>query len=447
MRPEEQIDKIVKGAMNSFESPPPPDGWGRLERTLGSNIKGAVIPFRRRMLTIAAVVLAFVGGYFLAMMNSTDQPLVQDHTVALAENSDSKETRGSDMTKPMTGRTNSTDISTYVSGNNGNQSIRSSADGVTTIHGTTVQQPLQTPPQTLEVGVLLKDLSEPIPIIAMTELLPTLAFEIPYRIVHLGYLRNGQEPTFPATPIAPPDLNRPLTRWSVAGLAGQTISNYYHGTSMPMETGSYRNDLVTTTQEQLFNPLLSYGLGVGYNLTPTFGISTGLSVHQFSTPLINPTKAEYTVMSAEKPVANPLGEVQFNHQIKSSLSKSPQQEVFQGHYAQHLSYLEVPLTATWRLIDRRMGLGLRGGFGGNILQQNQVRFSEETGTVNVGTTDGVKLLYISGIIGADLSIRFNEHWRWSFVPVYRHALQSVSDTEYSPRIISFGLYSGLHFSF
>jgi hypothetical protein len=170
-------------------------------------------------------------------------------------------------------------------------------------------------------------------------------------------------------------------------------------------------------------------------------------MHQFSTTLADVQQSEIATLTSSQPVGNALGQISFNQKIQSDLSKNPVLEVNADRFKQHLSYVEIPLMASWRIADRRLGVGINAGFGTNLLIDNTVTLTEESETRVVGQTEGIKDMYVSSIVSLDLILNLHPKWSWSFTPLYRHALQPVSDNDYDPRIISFGLYTGLNYRF
>ncbi len=436
---EHHIDKAVRGASSGFEAAPPPGVWSRLDRSLDARQRGAVLSIRRKILTTAAVILAFVSGYFLAMVSRIDSPdMAPIQTPLLAvEYADTAEAATPLLPAPRV-TTHSAPSEPLIASHESTSIPLSPRhhDPIDPIHPTRPTQPSDQPIHTTTP-------QSELPQIAFNEWLPDFD----------GLIIPVLEPfTSPVTPPLNTDFQAvdrlPGSRWRIAGIAGQTVANYYQtSAAAPLADGVYQHDMMGTMGEQMLSPLFSWGLNLQYQLSTRTGISTGLAFHQFSTPMVNPVTANYTMLSSGKLGTNPLGAVVLDQTVEMSLAKSPGQEVNPGDFTQHISYLEIPITATWGVSFNRVSLSLSGGIGGNLLQGNDVMHTTESDRQSIGTTDGIKELYFSGILAADVSIRLDEQWHWSFLPVYRHALHSVSQSEFRPRIISFGLYTGLQFRF
>jgi len=438
-KPMKHIDRAVRDASGYFEATPPAGMWAHLERSLNSNTRAGVVSFRRTVLSAAAVVLAFIGGYFLAMMVPSD----------ISDGMPGYSPRIAYSASDIAGMEESEGLEDFLL----EASVVSASTGLASKPGvggfkeTTINNLATVTLPTAETDAAMPLLTAHLTATILPELnhiehLPATDRSLPPQRIALPATLPHQLPD-----IIPSPHRATLPRWSVAGVAGQTIANYYQSSAMPVSEGVYRHDLMSSTKEQILSPLLSWGVSVQYRVTERAGISTGLAFHQFSTPLINPVAAEFTLMSNDNTVGNPIGPVELGQETVKSLQKSPGQEVNTGDFAQHFTYMEVPLTATWRVSFSRIGIGIRGGIGSNILSGNNVLHTTEDEQHIVGTTAGVRPVYFSGIVGADISLRLDDQWSWSFLPVYRHALHPVSKSPYDPRIVSFGLYTGLQFRF
>ena len=437
------IDKRVRTASGSWETPPPSGGWSRIERSLNAQKGARMVLLRRRLTSVAAVLLAFFTGYLIADYNGNDsaiknQPQIsQNSPMEITPNTPEQGIETSlTIAKTQTSETTAAAPS-FITKHT--KSTISSAENHSRIASTTVSSPSFSLPD-IAFTHLSATRTETEPTITIPEL------QIPALFHRITQLSAPFEPSFPKEAPTIPKTT-PDHRWCVAGIAGQTIANYYHGPSLSSENLMYRHDVMASSREKVMNPMSSLGAEVRYQLTSHWGLTGGITMHQFSTTLADVQQSEIATLTSSQPVGNALGQISFNQKIQNDLSKNPVLEVDADRFKQHLSYVEIPLMASWRIADRRLGVGINAGFGTNLLIDNTVTLTEESETRVVGQTEGIKDMYVSSIVSLDLILNLHPKWSWSFTPLYRHALQPVSDNDYDPRIISFGLYTGLNYRF
>jgi hypothetical protein len=431
---EYQIDKRVKESFGDYQVSPPASVWNRLEHSIGSRKRQKVILYRRRFLAAAAVILAFFTGYLAAVLYAPQQDLqIPGRGMQQLAN----EQQPPQLPEGLSAQAQPA-AQQMTDGN-----VPSGRNSLLQAHREKEANIL--PP----MHQLLTLLSLPDMRSGYTEDVTLPLIEYPYLITKLSPMHPV---TVPLNTLPDISRNNYSGRFAVAGLAGQTYANYYlANTAKAYDNGQfaelYQHDVVASSKELVTRPSVSYGMTMDFGITRRIGVSTGLAMHRFSAPLTYGT-GEIALLSTQKPVYNQFGVVHFNDHIRSDMSKSPLLEVNTGEFIQRFSYVEVPVTGVYSLIDRKVNLGVRAGLGGNILTGNSVVLVTSEETTEMGTTEGMRPFYLSGIAGLDVSMQFRKHWSASFSPVYRHALQGVSHQETPrPHIVSLGFYSGIRYRF
>lgn len=436
------IDKRVKDSFSEYRVSPPTGIWNRLEQSIEIQRHARIMLIRRRIILVAAVMAAFITGYFFATINYNSELIVADTTVStLPAKSNEQEifTAGKQSDQPEVAASSLEQMERKVS----NAGMRKETDIITQAQQPVVAQTpvLQGLPATMNLAEI-----EYVETVLISHLdIPTLkpGFLIPV----IGSVKTTKDPVNYLIPDVGAPSSPTQNRWSIAGMAGQTYANYYQGINNQSIDGVYQHSVVSTTQEKITSPLASFTLAVDYNLSSRFGISSGLASHNFSTPL-HYGSMEKVTLNNQKPLVNAFGVIELNDEIRNDISKSPNQTVNSEQFEQSFSYFEIPMTATYRIIDRKIGLGVKAGLGGNFLTDNKVILHMPDGESDVlGETDGVRDFYLSGIFSLDLSLKIFNKWHASFTPVYRHAIQPVSNTSLNPHTFSVGLYSGLRYRF
>lgn len=407
-----------------------------MDQAISGQKRGKVILLRHRIMMVAAAVALLIAGYFVLFMDQ------QPELPVIISEIDQSET-GQDITDITPGSSKEPAQQTSPAGSGYTEALHLTEQQEIT--GRTDSKPNTSNPQKTE-PYYLQVTQTPI---LISELISDESIE-PYDPViptRLPVIPTYSYPGYIFTDAAIPDPQTSY-RWTIAGLAGQTYSNYYEadGSRQALD-GLYQQDVSSGTGEQITHPLVSYGLAVDYQITSRFGVSSGLGLHYFQTPMIQEVSG-LTILSQKKPIANAFGSVSFNDAgIKSTLAKNPLIELYSGRLEQKFSYFEIPVTATYLIIDKQVGLSVKAGFGNNLLLENKVLFTDENISREMGYTEGLKSYYLSGILSLDLYLKFRNKWQANFSPVYRHALQPVSNDPMDPHTFSFGLYSGVKFRF
>ena len=432
------IDKRVKDSFHEFRAAPPPGAWDRLDQAISGQKRGRLILLRNRSIMAAATVAVLIAGYFILFMNQRPDLPVLISDVGNAEVSPDKTEISPGSKEPARHNVSETKAALESDAISEQQNFAARVDqesDAIKIKNVEIEEHRFTKPALTQLEISEHLLDESIEFTA-----PVIPFKLPV-------ISPRNYPEYLIADAATPGSESGY-RWTVAGLAGQTYSNYYEagGSRQPMD-GLYQQDAGAVAREQFTHPLVSYGLTVDYQVTSRFGVASGLGVHYFHTPMIQEVSG-LTILSQKKPVENAFGSVSFNDAgIQSALAKSPLIELYSGRLEQKFSYFEIPVTATYLIIDKQVGLGLKAGFGNNLLLENKVLFTDENISREMGYTEGLKNYYLSGILALDLYLKFRDKWQANFSPVYRHALQPVSNDPLDPHIFSFGLYSGVRFSF
>ena len=115
---------------------------------------------------------------------------------------------------------------------------------------------------------------------------------------------------------------------------------------------------------------------------------------------------------------------------------------------QKLSFIEIPFLARYKLIDKKMGLHLIGGFSTNFLVNNYVLLDQDGNSENIGQTEGINYVNYSSTIGFGINYELFKKIDLSFEPTYKYYLKSIStNKDINFRPYAFGLFTGLVYKF
>jgi len=111
-------------------------------------------------------------------------------------------------------------------------------------------------------------------------------------------------------------------------------------------------------------------------------------------------------------------------------------------------YLEVPVIARYKIIDRKIDLNLSGGFAYGFLIENSAYSVDDKKSVTVGYTEGVNEHSFSSQVGFGMEYDVSKTVVINLEPVFRYYMTPFSDRAGAiSRPYSFGVFSGFSFRF
>jgi len=217
-------------------------------------------------------------------------------------------------------------------------------------------------------------------------------------------------------------------------------------------------------------PELSAALSVRYKISSRFSLQTGLGVtslgqivkgidvysglsHYYSSKgdfnyVVQTSSGQVIASNTDVRIsdasANRVGSV-----ISSvyDVSKLPLNYV-NDDLKQRFRYLEVPLIARYKLIDRRVDMNLCGGVSYGYLIENVAFATVDGNNVKVGYTQGVNKHSVSSQMGFGLEYNISRSISFNLEPMVRYYITPFSDASNAiNRQYSFGIFSGLFYRF
>jgi hypothetical protein len=111
-------------------------------------------------------------------------------------------------------------------------------------------------------------------------------------------------------------------------------------------------------------------------------------------------------------------------------------------------YLEIPVVARYKLVDRKIDLNISGGLAYGFLVENVAYAVNGTELVKIGYTEGIRNYSLSSQMGFGMEYNLNKIISLNIEPVVRYYMTPLSNNSgvvTSP--FSFGVFSGLFFRF
>ena len=214
-------------------------------------------------------------------------------------------------------------------------------------------------------------------------------------------------------------------------------------------------------QETKTENTISGGMMAGYQVSRRLVIKSGIAYNN-----LKQTTSNISLMSVNQGsningnsalASTPSGQVSLNkvtgNQMESVLSSSAQlanKAVYTvgSQLKQELRFLEIPVQATYKLVDRKVSMGLTGGISTNILIGNKAMLSENGNQVGDGETSGMRNVVYSGTVGLELGYELTNRITLTVEPRLKHFLNSLSGNKsihYKPSQME--IVTGLAYSF
>ena len=122
---------------------------------------------------------------------------------------------------------------------------------------------------------------------------------------------------------------------------------------------------------------------------------------------------------------------------------------FGSDVSQDFKYLEVPIQATYKLIDQKqLSVGLTGGISTNFLIGNLASITQNGIKLSQGNTDNLRNVLYSGSAGIELGYDLGKNLVLTVEPRIKQYLHSVSSNDLiTYRPMQLGIFTGITYSF
>lgn len=252
-------------------------------------------------------------------------------------------------------------------------------------------------------------------------------------------------------------------RWSIAAMASPTYYSRF----------SSGDDALSGQLMSAEQPLVSYSGGVAfsYKLSRRFSVQSGLyysalgqrveGINSFGGfKQFDNTKGDnnFEVLTSSGIVSANNPDVFLNADASERVITVFTKDVFDPKKAslqpinnsltQSFSYLELPVTLRYKVIDKTIDINLIGGMSYNLLVHNSVYTTVNGSKYPIGDTKGLNALSLSSSLGMGMEYNFSSKLSLNLEPMFRYYLNPFNVS--SGSIIhpySFGIFSGVSYKF
>jgi len=136
-------------------------------------------------------------------------------------------------------------------------------------------------------------------------------------------------------------------------------------------------------------------------------------------------------------VATPESENSFSNALLS-----------RGEFSQVFDFIEIPLYLRYKIIDSKVDVDVLGGVNAGFVVGNNAFLDNEFGMQNIGKTEDVSALNMSGTVGVGVNYALGKHFSLAVEPRLNYYLNSINQNpEVDFRPYRIGVYTGLYYDF
>lgn len=249
-------------------------------------------------------------------------------------------------------------------------------------------------------------------------------------------------------------------RWSIApNVAPVYFNSLGKGSSLDAQFANNSNNS---------NITVSYGLKGSYAINKRLKITTGVNRVNFSNTTndvialsskgFSATISPIALNSAEQPVNDNLSNVQLNINnndgslvllSRANVNFVPESinATGNGDLNQTFGFIEIPLELDYRVIDKKLGLNISGGFSTLFLNENEISASVDGQNTRIGKANNISDTSFSANFGVGLDYNISEKVNISLEPKFKYQLNTFKNTAGDFRPFFIGVYTGLSFKF
>ncbi|THF49567.1 hypothetical protein E6C50_12530 [Flavobacterium supellecticarium] len=239
------------------------------------------------------------------------------------------------------------------------------------------------------------------------------------------------------------DKEAKVSRWSVTAL---TTPIFFSSTS---KGSPIDNQFASNSKD--YENTMSYGLGLRYELNDKLTLRTGINRLAFEYNTDNIVYYESSNARSLQNVNQTKNNIQIQNKDYNNLATGPNGEVIEkmnsGSLTQRMGYIEVPMELSYKLIDKKFGVALIGGFSTLFLNQNKIDLVSPELNTTIGEANNLNNVHVSSNIGVGVKYRFAKAFEANFEPTFKYQLNMFSNDAGNFKPYLFGLYTGVSYRF
>ena len=208
------------------------------------------------------------------------------------------------------------------------------------------------------------------------------------------------------------------------------------------------------TNETTNNTSLTYGVNIGFQLSPKWRIISGVKQ-------LNTSSTTKNVLAARASSGQSIANSNLNQNNPDILITSP--DAFQtlsskrnvsgrtsiqnASLERQLNFIELPVGLAYKILDRKIGVEISAGASSLFVSDNEVFMTSKTRTEKIGSLENVNSTSFITNLGLGFDYNISNRFDINLRPTLKYQLNTFdsSTTDYQPYIIA--IYTGFSYRF
>ena len=250
-------------------------------------------------------------------------------------------------------------------------------------------------------------------------------------------------------------------RWSVSAMASPT---YYS------KLGKGNEEYLRMAATENAGSSYAGGVGFSYKISKRISIQTGIYYSAYGQKIDGVSSfsgfneygakghSSFEVLTSNGPVHTNNADVFLRSDAADKVASAFTNDVFDPYKAQlnyvtnsliqNFSYIQMPVTLRYKLIDRTLDFNILGGISYDLLVGNTAFAKTDAGRYPIGNTEGLNSLLFSSSFGMGFEYNFSQKISLNLEPTLRYYLNPFNNTVGTMvHPYSIGVFSGFSYKF
>jgi hypothetical protein len=202
---------------------------------------------------------------------------------------------------------------------------------------------------------------------------------------------------------------------------------------------------------------MSYGIAGSYAVSNKIKIRTGINrvnLNHLTSDVITFTGGEVLMRGENPHMSNVkykagLESVTFMNAGKYNLISKPDNydTLVAGDIDQQFGFIEVPIEVEYKLLNKKFGVNVIGGFSTFFLNNNEIYADIDGVSTLIGEASNINDTSFSANFGLGMDYKLSKQWNINLEPTFKYQINTFNNTSGDFKPFFVGVYTGLSFKF
>ena len=467
MKDEKNIDNIIRQKLEGFSAQPPAHIWGNVQRQLAAQKRKTRLMYIGSISAAAVVVLAFMAGWYfngnsaIEVNTKAANEIIQPEKNTIENDVQTTETASQNTIRQSTNKSE-------VSNNKDTGSLITASSSSSQTETSKQAKISQSAASSEQVNIAKMESAD---VRLAQNKLPNKTLAVKSKGLPADYLTENEKFLVAENikNINSPD--KPNNNWKMGMFVAPGYSSYnashsegysknmtYSGSDGNSNVGGGFSVQYKTSKRWIVESGVYYAQNGQESETSINFFAMNKDVEYGLAPNNSPYFANVVQVQNNKMEMNSTaGVIAFSGAPKGAelsadfdASKSDIKNLYvpNGSFSQVFEFMEIPLFVRYRLVDTKFGVEFITGLNAGIVVSNNAYIDNKYGKQNIGETEDISPVNLSGTLGVGLNYALGKHFAVAVEPRFNYYLNSIntnSAVEFRPYRI--GFYTGVSYEF